>query len=54
VLRSLRSNEATVEQPPSDLIIDTDHSDPEQSAQTIIAAFGLHREHPVQRYPENP
>lgn len=53
VLRSLRSSQAAVEQPPSDLIIDTDHSDAQHNAETIIAAFGLRPENQVQRYPDD-
>jgi hypothetical protein len=52
LLRASRVSDTIVEQPAADLIIDTDTSDPESSADTIIAAFGLRSEAPVQRYPD--
>lgn len=54
VLRSQRSDRSPVEQPPADLVIDTDHSDPGTSAETIIRHFGLQREAPVVRFPDQP
>ncbi|MBO0813264.1 MAG: hypothetical protein J2P23_14640 [Microlunatus sp.] len=53
LLREAHRNAIPVEQPDSDLIIDTDHSDPDRSAETIIAHFDLRPERPVARYPEN-
>lgn len=50
VLRAIRSADAKVEQPPADLTIDTDKSDPEHSADTIITTFGLRPEEPVVRF----
>lgn len=51
LLRAGRIDQSPVEQPSADLIIDTDKSDPEHSADTIIATFGLRPEEPVVRFP---
>lgn len=51
VLRAMRAAAVEVEQPTADLTIDTDRSDPEQTAETIIRTFGLRPEAPVVRYP---
>ena len=40
-----------VEQPPADLEIDTEHSDPDASAATIVAHFGLSEQPSESRYP---
>ncbi|WP_460810556.1 hypothetical protein [Microlunatus endophyticus] len=40
-----------MEQPPADLIIDTDRSEPAASAGTIIQVFGLRPERPVIAFP---
>ena len=51
VLRSGRSDESPVEQPPAELIVDTESSEPETTAETIIIQFGLRPEPPVIRFP---
>lgn len=51
VLRAIRASHVEVEQPPADLIIDTDRSDPQQTAETIMRTFDLRPEEPVIRYP---
>jgi hypothetical protein len=53
VLRAGRHDHSPVEQPPADLVIDTDTSDPEHSAAMIIAAFHLLPEEPVISFPES-
>lgn len=52
VLRAGRTDRTPVEQPPADLVIDTDRSDPETSAETIIREFGLQPEAPVIAFPD--
>lgn len=54
VLRSLRRDGPMAEQPAADLVIDTEHSDPETSAETVINTFALEPQTPVQRYPGSP
>jgi hypothetical protein len=49
-LLSLREKRGEVEQPPAELEIDTDDSDPARSAEAIIARFGLSVQAPVERY----
>ncbi|GAB3925322.1 hypothetical protein GCM10027613_38030 [Microlunatus endophyticus] len=51
VLRAGREDSSPVEQPPADLIIDTDRSEPAASAGTIIQVFGLRPERPVIAFP---
>jgi hypothetical protein len=51
-LRRVRSEPAP-EQPPVDLEIDTERSDPEASAATIVRHFGLSAQEPQRRYPES-
>ncbi|NNC12165.1 shikimate kinase [Planctomonas sp. JC2975] len=55
-LRRLRRAERgagdPAEQPPTDLVIDTERSDPEASALLIVDAFGLEPVTPHERYPE--
>lgn len=50
-LRDLREHPGTVEQPPVDLLIDTETSAPSDSAALIAERFGLVPEPPVRRYP---
>lgn len=52
ILHQLRAAPAPVERPDAHLVIDTDSSDPDASAETIIAAFDLHPEPAVERYPD--
>ena len=52
-LRRLRSQPAA-EQPPADLDIDTEHSDPCTSADSIIEHFGLSAAPRHDRYPDPP
>lgn len=54
VLRSLRRDGRDVELPVADLVIDTERSDPETSAETMISTFGLQPQPPVERYPVGP
>jgi hypothetical protein len=51
VLRRGRDRARTVEVPPADLEIDTDHSDADSSAESIITHFRLTAQEPVERYP---
>jgi hypothetical protein len=51
VLRRSRSTGIVVEQPPTDLEIDTDVSNPAATAERIVNFFGLNRQAPVRRYP---
>jgi hypothetical protein len=51
VLRRSRSAGIVVEQPPADLEIDTDVSNPAATAERIVNFFGLNRQAPVRRYP---
>jgi len=51
LLRAGRQDRRPVEEPPADLTIDTDRSDPAASAQTIISTFGLRPEAPVKAFP---
>lgn len=52
VLRRGRDRARTVEvPPPADLEIDTDHSDADSSAESIITHFRLTAQEPVERYP---
>jgi len=46
-----RQDSSPVEQPAADLEIDTDHSSPDDSAETIIGRFGLQPEPPVVAFP---
>lgn len=50
-LRAGRQDQSPVEQPTAELIIDTDHSDPEASAELIIRTFTLEPETPVVAFP---
>jgi hypothetical protein len=50
-LRRLRNYGAAVEQPPTDLDIDTDRRSPAESAAAIAAHFSLTAEQPTERYP---
>lgn len=50
-LRRLRNDGAGVEQPPTDLEIDTDGRSPSESAAAIAGHFGLIAQAPVERYP---
>ena len=50
-LRRLRDDRQDVEQPPVDLEIDTESSDPAGSAAAIAAHFKLTPQHPPDRYP---
>jgi hypothetical protein len=52
-LRRLRSQPAG-EQPPADLDIDTEQSDPAKSAARIVEHFGLSPAHRDDRYPDPP
>jgi hypothetical protein len=51
VLRRSRSAGIVVEQPPADLDIDTDVSNPAATAERIVNYFDLSRQAPVERYP---
>lgn len=51
-LRAGRRDHAPVEQPPAELTIDTESSDPEASAETIIRTFALQPEAPVISFPD--
>ncbi|MHA7985221.1 hypothetical protein ACX9R5_05370 [Rathayibacter sp. CAU 1779] len=55
-LRRLRESERDaddpVEQPPTDLVIDTERFDPSESARIIVDTFGLRPVAPHERYPE--
>ena len=53
-LRSLRTHRRDVEQPPADLVVDTDVSSPGQTAEAIRRHFGLTAEQPQERYPTLP
>ena len=50
-LHRLRRDEAPGERPPTDLLIDTESSDPTGSAERIIDTFALARVEPHERYP---
>jgi chloramphenicol 3-O-phosphotransferase len=50
-LRRLRNYRAGVEQPPTDLEIDTDGRSPSESAAAIGDRFGLTAQGPAERYP---
>jgi hypothetical protein len=50
-LRRLRNYRAGVEQPPTDLEIDTDGRGPADSAAAIADHFGLTAQDPAERYP---
>ncbi|QGN35499.1 shikimate kinase [Microlunatus sp. Gsoil 973] len=52
LLRAGRKHHSPVEFPTAELTIDTDSSDPERSAETIIASFDLRPEQPVISFPE--
>jgi len=47
-----RQHRSPVEQPPAELIIDTDRSSPEANAETIIRTFALQSEAPVVAFPD--
>lgn len=51
LLRAGRQDRSPVEQPEADLVIDTERSEPEASAETIIRTFGLQPEVPVVGFP---
>ena len=50
VLRSIRSQQGDIEQPPVDLSVDTDVTRPPEAAALIIAHFGLAPQEPTSRY----
>jgi chloramphenicol 3-O-phosphotransferase len=50
-LRRLRELHGDVEHPPTDLLVDTEHSSPEETAGTIVRAFGLEPSAEHHRYP---
>lgn len=50
-LHRLRRTPIAGEQPPTDLVIDTEEQSPEAAAATIIAKFRLPPQMPVQRHP---
>lgn len=54
VLRRLRSYEEAVEQPPVDIEIDTDTSDPLQTAALIVERFRLDTQAILDRFPSVP
>lgn len=51
-LRAGRQNTSSVERPPAELVIDTDRSDPQVSAETIIRTFALEPEARVVAFPD--
>jgi len=51
-LRRLRRSDNAAEQPPADLVIDTDVLDPDAAAASIVDAFGLVAAAAHHRYPE--
>lgn len=51
VLRAGRADGGAVEQPVADLVIDTDVSEPDESAAAIVKHFALRPEEAIERYP---